>query len=132
MIEKVFAIEGSPRAIFAAIDRDLAEASEYAGHTYEVLRRDGDRSIDLRVTIGAIPCRLRYVLQPRDGVTEVKGLIEPYGWKYAAFKIMTFGLREQNFAIALVEALANLKAAVEQTASFPDEGASLPAAADAE
>ena len=112
-IEKVFAINATPKAIFAAIESDLAAASEYAGDTHDVLRRERDRLIELRVTIGAIPCLLQYLLDERDGHTEITGALSPYGWKYGAFRIMTFGMRKQVFEIALVEALANLKAAVE-------------------
>jgi hypothetical protein len=115
-IEKVFAINAPPSAIFAAIERDLADASEYEGTTHEVLVRDPDRAIELRVTIGAIPCKLRYTLEEKAEYTEVTGTIVPYGWRYAAFRIITFGLRDTNFAVALVQALANLKAEVERPA----------------
>lgn len=112
-IEKVFAIRATPEAIFAAIERDLAAASAHEGDTYEVLGSEAPRSLDLRVTIASIPCRLRYALETKPGCTEVTGTLTPYGWRYAAFRVMTFGLRDQDFAVALVEALANLKAAVE-------------------
>jgi hypothetical protein len=112
-IEKVFAIQATPREIFAAIEGDLASAAAHEGDTHELLARDEDRSIDLRVTIGGIPCRLRYVIEQKDGQSEVTGTLTPYGWRYAAFRTMTFGLRDHNFAVALVESLANLKAAVE-------------------
>jgi hypothetical protein len=112
-IEKVFAIQATPQAIFAAIERDLASASAHEGDTFEVLRREPPTSIDMRVTIGMIPCRLRYSLEARDGHTEVTGTLYPQGWQYAAFRTITFGLRDANFAVALVESLANLKAAVE-------------------
>jgi hypothetical protein len=69
------------------------------------------------VTIGAIPCLLTYRLDEKDGHTEITGTLSPYGWKYGAFRIMTFGMRKQVFEIALVEALANLKAAVEKDAA---------------
>lgn len=112
-IEKVFAINAPARTIFAAIERDLKDASEYAGTTHDVLARERDRAIELRVTIGGIPCLLRYALDEQDGHTEVTGTLTPYGWRYALFRTMTLGLRETNFAVALVEALANLKAAAE-------------------
>jgi hypothetical protein len=87
--------------------------------------------IALRVTIGGVPCRLRYVLERTSGGTEVAGTLEPYGWKHAAFKVMTLGMREQNYAIVLTQALANLKEAVESEAPpFPDEGSTLATPAD--
>ncbi len=112
-IEKVFEINAPPHVIFAAIERDLAAASAHEGETYDVLRRDADHSIDLRVTIGGIPCTLRYALEAKHECTEVTGTLTPYGWRYVAFRTMTFGLRDSNFAVMLVQALANLKAAVE-------------------
>jgi hypothetical protein len=116
-IEKVFAINASPRVIFDAIERDLADASEHAGATHEVLARDPERSIDLRVTIGGMPCKLRYDLAERDGHTEITGTLQPFGWRYAAFRTITFGLRDSNFALMLVQALANLKAEAEAAAA---------------
>jgi hypothetical protein len=128
-IEKAFAINAPPKAIYEAIERDLASAAEYAGTTHEVLRRDPARSIEMRVTVGIVPCLLTYVLTPRDGDTEVAGTLSPYGWRYAIFQAVTLGMRRSFFEIALVDALANLKAAVEG-AAFPNE--SSPAASDAE
>lgn len=115
MIEKVFAVRAAPRAIYDAIERDLAEASEYAGSTYEVLQRDPPRAIDLRVTIGNVPCTLRYEIDEMPDHCEVTAKLEPYGFKYTAFKLMTFGIANQGFDAALVQSLANLKAAVEGT-----------------
>ena len=127
-IEKTFAISAAPREIYAAIQRDLAHAAEHEGTTYQVLRRDRDRSIDLRVTIGIVPCRLRYEIQLAAGHTEVTASLTPYGWKYAAFQFVTLGMRRSIFEFALVEALANLKAAVEDIGAghVEDEGRSSP------
>lgn len=112
-IEKAFAIHATPHNIYAALERDLESALQHAGETYAVLGRERDRALDLRVTIGGVPCHLSYRLEEKPEYTEVAAVLQPYGWKYAAFKIMTLGMREQNFAVALVEGLANLKAAVE-------------------
>ena len=43
----------------------------------------------------------------------VPARLVPFGWKYTLFRVMTFGMRDQGYEIALVEALANLKAEVE-------------------
>lgn len=112
-IEKAFAIRAAPHEIYAAIERDLHAAHEHAGDTFEVIRRDPSRSIELRVTIGDIPCWLTYTLEPGPDHTEVVARLVPFGWKYTLFRIMTFGMRDQGYEIALVEALANLKAEVE-------------------
>jgi hypothetical protein len=118
MIEKVFAIQAAPRAIYDAIERDLASASEHEGAAYDIVRRDPPGAIDLRVTIGNVPCMLEYriVADAADG-SEVTARLEPYGFKYNAFRLMTFGMSNQGFEVALVQSLANLKAAVEDEAS---------------
>jgi hypothetical protein len=112
-IEKAFAIRAAPHEIYAAIERDLHAAHEHAGDTFAVLRRDPSRSIELRVTIGGMPCWLTYTLEPKPDHTEVVARLVPFGWKYTLFRIMTFGMRDQGYEIALVEALANLKSEVE-------------------
>ncbi len=125
-IEKAFAINAPAREIFAAIERDLASATEHAGDTFEVLRREPHSSIDLRVTIGGVPCWLTYKLLPRENDTEVVALLTPFGLKYTFFRIVTLGLRDQGFEMALVQGLANLKAEVE------DEGEPIDDDADAD
>lgn len=112
-IEKAFAIHAQPHEIYAAIERDLGAAGEHEGDVFEVMRRDPSRSIELRVTIGGIPCWLSYTLRPAADHTEVSARLVPFGWKYTFFRIMTFGMRDQGYEVALVEALSNLKAEVE-------------------
>jgi hypothetical protein len=112
-IEKVFAIHATPQEIYAALERDLADAAEHEGTTHEVRRRECDRSIELRVTIGIVPCLLRYRIEPAAAHTEVTASLMPFGWKYAVFQMITLGMRRSIFEFALVDALANLKAAVE-------------------
>ena len=112
-IEKAFAIRAEPQVIYDAIERDLNMADEHEGDTFAVVRRDPPRSLELRVTIGGVPCWLTYILEPKADHTEVAARLTPFGWKYTFFRIMTFGMRDQGYEIALVEALANLKAEVE-------------------
>ena len=126
-IEKAFAIRAEPHEIYAAIERDIASAREHEGSTYEVLHRDPGRGLRMRVTIGGIPCRLEYTIIPRDGDCEVVATLDPYGWRYGAFRIMTLGLSNGGFDATLVQSLANLKAAVEG-AAFPDEDDPVPVA----
>lgn len=123
-IEKAFAIEAPPERIFAALETELREAAPGAADAFAVLRSDPPRALDLRVTIGGVPCNLSYRLAAKQGHTEVAGVLQPYGWRYTAFRIVTLGMRDQGFEIALVEGLRNLKAAVEGrdgAQDFPDE-----------
>ena len=133
-IEKAFAIEATPQDIYAALERDLSEAAEHEGATFEILRRDPPHSMDLRVTISGIPCWLTYRIEPQPQHTEVVAVLTPFGVKYTFFKIITFGLREQGFHLALVQGLSNLKEAVEQrdepAEEFPDESGMLVAPPD--
>lgn len=130
-IEKAFAINASPHVIYATLERELRDASEFNGDTHEILRRDPGKSLELRVTIGGVPCFLTYRLEPRDAHTEVIAQLQPHGWRYTFFRIITLGMRDDGFQIALVEGLANLKAEVEQEPSeFPDEEGVLVSAPD--
>jgi hypothetical protein len=67
----------------------------------------------MRINMGGMPAWLTYRLDPKEDHTEVVATLVPFGWRYTFFRIMSLGMRDQNFEIPLVEALANLKAAVE-------------------
>ncbi len=112
-IEKAFAINATPERIYAALERELAEASTEADGAFEVLRREPGRSLELRVTIGDVPCWLTYQIAAKDGYTEVSGRLTPFGLRYLLFRTITLGLRDQGFALALVQGLVNLKEALE-------------------
>lgn len=116
-IEKAFAIHASPHDIYAALERDVASAPRGGDGGFDVLRRERDRQIDLQVTMGGIPCWLTYRLEPKEGYTEVVALLTPYGLKYALFRIMTLGMHDHGFEVALVQGLANLKESLEGAAS---------------
>jgi hypothetical protein len=112
-IETTFAIHAAPREIFAALQRDVASASEHGDGTFQVIATEPDRKLQLRVTIGAVPCYLTYVIEQKSDCSEVTATLVPFGWRYSLFKIGTLGMRDQNFTITLVEGLANLKAELE-------------------
>jgi hypothetical protein len=111
-VEKAFAIHAAPAVIFAALERDLAEAEQQGG-SFEVVRRETPRRLELRVTIGGFPCWLTYTLTPTEDYTEVAARVIPFGIKYTLFRIMTLGLHDGGLAVALVQGLTNLKEAVE-------------------
>ncbi|MBF6599778.1 MAG: hypothetical protein IVW36_04640 [Dehalococcoidia bacterium] len=115
-IEKAFAIHASPHEIYAALERDVASAPRGEEAGFDVLRRERDRELELQVTMGGIPCWLTYRLEPKEGYTEVVALLTPFGFRYALFRIMTLGMHDHGFEVALVQGLANLKESVEGAA----------------
>ena len=131
-IEKAFAIRAEPHEIYVALERDIDAAvrADNGGHQFEVLRKDPDHELELRVTISGFPCWLTYRLDPKPDHTEVVALLTPFGYRYFFFRLITFGLRDEGLSLALVQGLVNLKAAVEgpeqdaERQAFSDEDAS--------
>jgi hypothetical protein len=118
-IEKAFAIRAPARDIYAALERDIAGSAD--DDEFAVMRRVPDRELELRVRIAGIPCWLTYRLDPRPDYTEVVAMLIPFGFRYAFFKMITLGLRDQGFELALVQGLANLKDAVEGEHGAPGD-----------
>jgi hypothetical protein len=112
-IEKVFAIQGSANDVYAALQRDLASASSHEGETFAVIKRDRDRSIELHVKMGGVPCYLTYLIDEKPEHTEVTARCEPHGWQWVMFQVATLGMRRSALEMALVQGLVNLKAEVE-------------------
>jgi hypothetical protein len=110
-LEKAFSINATPGAIWQALTGELQLAD--SAH-YEIERAVANEMLSLWVELqGGIRARLTYKLVPRDDHTEVVATMEPEGFRYAIFRIITFGRANLNYEIALVEGLANLKRAVE-------------------
>lgn len=118
-IEKAFAIHATAERIYAALDEELSEAAAESDGEFEILKRDPGRSFDLRVKIGGVPCWLTYRIEPEGEYTEVSGQLIPFGLRYALFRMVTLGMRDYGFAMALVQGLSNLKEALES----PDDRA---------
>ncbi len=118
-IEKAFAIHASPERIYAALEDELREAEAESDGGFEIIERDPNRSLELRVTIGGVPCWLTYRLEPKGEYTEVSGQLIPFGLRYLLFRVITLGQRDYGFAMALVQGLSNLKEALES----PDDRA---------
>ena len=113
-IEKAFAINGTPTAIWQALTGELELGDKSA---YEIERAITNESLALWVQLqGGIRARLTYKLLPRPDHTEVVATMEPEGMRYAFFKFITLGRANTNYELALVEGLANLKRAVEAAA----------------
>src|SRR5207248_9197670 len=87
-IEKAFAIHAAPEAIFAALTDELDKAAGESDDTFEVLRLNAPESIDLRVTIGGVPCWLTYRLEPTPDHTEVIPVVTPFALKYTLFSFV--------------------------------------------
>lgn len=110
-IEKAFAINATPAAIWQALTGDL-ELGDSA--VYEIERAIANESLSLWVQLqGGIRARMTYKIIPQSEHTEVVATMEPEGVRYAFFRIITLGRADVNYQIALVEGLANLKRAVE-------------------
>jgi len=123
-IEKAFAIRAPAHDIYAALERDISGGAAVDDEAFEVIRRVPDRELELRVRIAGIPCWLTYRLDPGPDYTEVVAMLIPFGFRYAFFKMITLGLRDQGFEVALVQGLANLKEAVESEQDGAADGAS--------
>ena len=111
VLEKAFAINAEPAAIWHALTGELEVADETA---YNVERAITNELLSLWVEIqGGIRAIITYRLVPRDDHTEVSATMEPQGFRYAMFRILTLGRADTNYELLLVEGLANLKRAVE-------------------
>ncbi len=120
-IEKVFAIRGSPSDIYAALQHDINSAGAHEGDGFDVVRRERDHLLELRVTIGSVSSFLTYTLDQKEDHTEVTASLVPYGWRWALFQMATLGMRRSAMEMVLVQGLANLKAEIEGEVEYVDE-----------
>ena len=112
-LEKAFEIKASPAEIWSALTGELKVADE---SDYTIERAVTNELLSLWVDLlGGVRAIITYRLIPRDGHTEVVATMEPQGFRYAIFRILTMGRADINYEMVLVEGLANLKAAVEGT-----------------
>lgn len=116
-LEKAFAINAAPSAIWDALTGELEIADKAA---YEVDRAVTNQLLSLWVDLqGGIRANITYQIIPREDHTEVVATMEPQGLRYVVFRVLTFGRSDTNYELLLVEGLANLKRAVEEQ---PGEG----------
>jgi hypothetical protein len=114
LIEKVLAIEAAPSAVWEALTGELDAASP---QDYRVEESSPERSLVVHVKLaGGIPARISYQLTPREEHTEVAATLEPYGFRYRLFSVMTLGRSSIGYETVLAEGLLNLQAAVEGAA----------------
>ncbi len=118
-LEKAFSIRAEPAAIWRALTAEL-EVADDAQYTIE--RAVPNELLSLRVQLqGGIQAAITYRLIPREDDTEVVATMEPEGLRYALFRIFTLGRGDTNYEMLLVQGLANLKEAVEETGDAPAE-----------
>jgi hypothetical protein len=116
-IEKVFAIEADASVVWDALWADLGAGDP---ERFTVETATWPRSLHLRIDLGGLPNLISYEIEPRDAGCEVTARLEPLSVCYALYQILTLGRMRTNYELVLVQALANLKQAVEATAG-PDE-----------
>ncbi len=110
-LEKAFAIKAEPAAIWDALTGELEIADQ---GRYSVERAVPGQELSLWVELqGGIRAMITYRLIPRDDHTEVVATMEPQGFRYAVFKMITLGRADTNYELLLVQGLSNLKQAVE-------------------
>jgi hypothetical protein len=117
-IEKAFAIEAEPSAIWEALWADVASGND---ESFVLEGSQWPAWLALQVRLGSIPCRLTYRIKQQSGHCEVSALLEPTGFRYSLSLFLTFGHIRRNFEMLLVQGLANLKDSVEDNGLNPDD-----------
>ena len=120
VIEKAFAIEAEPAAIWEALWHDLSNGDEDA---YSVEHSTWPETITLRVRLSGLPCELTYRIEQREGHSEVSATIQPLSSRYGLYQLVTFGHLKRNYEMMLVVGLSNLKSALEGTPLQAEEEA---------
>lgn len=110
-IEKAFAIEAEPAAIWEALWSDLGAGD---ADRFSVERSSWPSLLEVRVELGGLPTLLVYRIEPKEAYTEVSVTLEPLSFRYRLFQFFTFGHLRRNYEMLLVQGLVNLKKAVEE------------------
>jgi hypothetical protein len=119
-IEKAFAIHAEPAAIWQALMGEMRSADPA---TYELERSEPPELLALWVQLaGGISARITYRLIPRADHTEVVATMEPEGFRYQFFRLITLGRSDTGYELALVQGLSNLKQAAEGRPEEPNSG----------
>ena len=110
-MEKAFSINAKPPKIWDALVAEFNLADE---SIYEVEQSIINEFLALRVKLqDGIEAQITYRLIPQDDHTEVVATIQPEGFRYALFRMITMGRSDINYEMSLVVGLSNLKEAVE-------------------
>jgi hypothetical protein len=110
-IEKVFAIDGAPAAIWDALWSELGDGDP---SRFAVESSRWPSSLSVRVDLGGLPTLIEYAIEPRaGGGCEVAARLQPLSARYALYQVLTLGRMRTNYELMLVQGLANLKEAVE-------------------
>ena len=119
-IERAFAINADSETIWDALWHDLSQGD---ADVFDVESSAWPRTFSLLVSLGGMPCRLTYSIEPRVEHTEVAILAEALSWRYAIYQIASFGHYRRNLELTLTIALSNLKIALEGEPLPSDEEA---------
>lgn len=109
-IEKAFAIEAAPPAIWDALWSDLTAGDP---ELYSVEQSNRPERIAIKVALGGLPVLLTYLISPKDAYAEVSVTLQPLTARHALYQILSFGHFGRNYEMMLVQGLANLKSALE-------------------
>ena len=113
-IEKAFAIEATPEAIWDALWADLGDGDE---SLYTVEESTWPQSFTLRLDFAGMLSLLTYRIEPKEQYCEVSATLTPLAKRYGILWALTFGHIKHNYEVLLVEGLANLKDALEGSRS---------------
>lgn len=118
-IEKAFAIEAEPAAIWDALWSDLTAGDP---QLYSVEQSNRPERIAIKVELGGLPVLLTYLISPKDTYAEVSVTLQPLSARHTLYQFLTFGHFGRNYEMMLVQGLANLKTALEgnEDAEPPD------------
>jgi hypothetical protein len=112
-IEKAFAINATPAAIWDALWSDLGAGEQCR---YSVEQSNWPNRFTLRLDLAGLPCLLSYRIVQRPQDCEVAATIEPLSRRYNLYQLLTFGHLRRNYEMLLVQGLVNLKQALEPPA----------------
>jgi hypothetical protein len=109
-IEKAFAINAAPEAIWDALWADLGAGEE---GRFAIEHSNWPKRFTLRLDLAGLPCLLSYRILPRADDCEVAATIEPMSRRYNLYQLLTFGHLRRNYELLLVQGLVNLKQSLE-------------------
>ncbi len=109
-IEKAFAIEGAPAAVWDALWADLGEGD---ASSFSVEQSRFPSLLAINVDLGGMAARITYGIVATAAGSEVTASLEPLGSRYGFLQLLTLGRMRIHYEMVLVQGLSNLKNTVE-------------------